>query len=95
MRSEEIILRPVISEKSTNLREKAGKYVFIVSKDANKIMVKNAIKQLFDVTPEKVNIVNVMGKMKRVKYKYGMTSSFKKAIVTLKKGDKISVFEGA
>ncbi len=95
MRSEEIILKPVVSEKSTNIREKANKYVFIVSKDANKIMVKDAINDLFGVMPAKVNVVNVMGKLKRVKYKYGRTASFKKAIVTLKEGDKISVFEGA
>lgn len=95
MRSEEIILRPILSEKSTLLRDKSNKFVFVVSKDANKIMIKSAIKELFDVVPEKVNVVNLRGKLKRVRYKYGMTSSLKKAIITLKKGDKISVFEGA
>ncbi|HBD92833.1 MAG: 50S ribosomal protein L23 [Spirochaetes bacterium GWF1_31_7] len=95
MRSEEIILRPVLSEKSTALREKSNKIVFVVSKEANKIMIKNAVKELFDVDPVSVNVINNKGKMKRVRYKYGKTASFKKAIVTLKQGDKISIFEGA
>lgn len=95
MRSEEILIRPVLSEKSTALREKSNKYVFVVSSDANKIMVKAAIKDLYDVVPESVNVLNNKGKMKRVRYKYGKTASFKKAIVTLKTGDKLSIFEGA
>ncbi len=107
MRSDEVLIRPVLSEKSTSLRDvvkkKQGavkgdtlnKFVFIVHKDANKIMVKQAIQELYDVKPEKVNIMNVKGKLKRVRYQYGLTASYKKAIVTLKKGDKISAFEGA
>lgn len=95
MRSEEILLRPVLSEKSTALREKDNKYVFVVHGDANKIMIKNAIKELYNVDPSGVNVMNTEGKMKRVRYKYGKTASFKKAIVTLKKGDKLSIFEGA
>ena len=94
MRSEEIILRPVISEKSTKLREKENKYVFVVAKDANKIMIKAAIKELFNVVPVKVNVLNQDGKLKRVKYKYGRTPAIKKAIITLKKDEKISIFEG-
>jgi large subunit ribosomal protein L23 len=94
MRSEEIILRPVISEKSTKLREKENKYVFVVAKDANKIMIKAAIKELFNVVPEKVNVLNQAGKLKRVKYKNGRTPAIKKAIITLKKDEKISIFEG-
>jgi len=94
MRPEEIIIRPLVTEKSTMLREKFNKYTFVVSKSANKIAIYNAIKEMFDVKPIKVNVVNVVGKMKRVRYKYGLTSSFKKCIVTLKQGDKIAIFEG-
>ena len=95
MRSEEIILSPVLSEKSTHLREDSNKYTFIVSKDSNKIMIKKAVNELFNVNPTAVNIINMKGKKKRVRYKYGYTSSYKKAIISLKKDDKITVFEGA
>ncbi len=94
MRPEEIIIRPLVTEKSTYLREKFNKYTFVVNKSATKIAVSNAIKQMFDVTPVKVNVINVFGKIKRVRYKYGLTSSFKKCVVTLKQGDKIAIFEG-
>lgn len=95
MRNEEVIIRPILSEKSTELREKENKYVFEVSKAANKIMIKNAVKELFDVDVKSVNVINVNGKKKRVRYKYGLTSSFKKAIVTVGDKDKIAAFEGA
>lgn len=94
MRSEDIIIRPLLTEKSTSVRETLNKYTFIVSKDANKIMVKNAIKEMFNVNPLKVNILNVKGKRKRVRYKYGYTASVKKAVITLDKSEKISIFEG-
>ena len=71
-----------------------NKYVFKVSLKANKIMIKQAIKELFDVKPEKINIIRMRGKRKRVRYEYGKKSAWKKAIVTLKIGDKIEVFEG-
>ena len=95
MRIDQLILRPVMTEKSTMLRHKYNKYTFIVHKNANKILVQDAIKNLFDVTPIKVNIINVRGKKKRVRYKLGYTSSYKKAIITLKQGEKIGIFEGA
>ena len=94
MRAEEIIIRPLVTEKSTYLREKLNKYTFVVSKSATKIAISNAVKSMFDVKPIKVNVLYVAGKMKRVRYKYGLTSSFKKCVVTLKQGDKIAIFEG-
>ncbi len=94
MISNEILIRPVLTEKATFLREKFNKYVFIVHKKADKISIKRAIKEIFNVEPIAVNIINKMGKKKRVRYKYGYTPSIKKAIVTLKKGDKIGIFEG-
>jgi large subunit ribosomal protein L23 len=94
MRDDEIIVRPLMTEKSTKLKEN-DKYSFVVHNDANKIMVENAVKRIFNVTPLSVNILNIKGKKKRVRSKYGYTSDYKKAVVTVKKGEKIAIFEGA
>ena len=67
---------------------------FRVAKDANKIEIKNAIEEIFKVTVVSVNTVNVHGKMKRMGRTQGKTASWKKAIVTLREGDSIEVFEG-
>ena len=93
MNSNDIIIKPVISEKSTGMMED-NKYVFKVAYDSNKLMVKLAVKEIFGVTPEKVNIINVRGKNRRLRYRMGKRSAWKKAIVTLKAGDKIEIFEG-
>ncbi len=93
MNSNDIIIRPVISEKSTGMMED-NKYVFKVATNANKLTVKTAVKEIFGVMPEKVNIVNVRGKNRRLRYRMGKRSAWKKAIVTLKAGDKIEIFEG-
>jgi len=95
MRDDQIILKPWVTEKSTLLREADNKYTFIVHDEANKIMIKSAVKNLFNVDPKDVNIINNKGKKKRVRYRYGYTSSYKKAIVTLAEGEKIGIFEGA
>jgi large subunit ribosomal protein L23 len=95
MRPDEIIIRPIVTEKSTLLREKYNKYMFVVNKCANKILIKDAVKKIFNVAPTAVNIINVKGKKKRVRYRYGYTSSYKKAIISLNKNDKIGLFEGA
>jgi large subunit ribosomal protein L23 len=94
MRDDEIIIRPLMTEKSTKLREQ-DKYLFVVHNEANKIMVENALKRIFNITPISVNIINIKGKRKRVRAKYGYTSDYKKAVVTVKKGEKIAIFEGA
>ena len=93
MNSNDIIIRPIISEKSTGMLEK-HKYVFKVARDANKLTIMQALKELFNVTPEKVNIVNVRGKNRRLRYKIGKRTAWKKAIVTLRAGDKIEIFDG-
>jgi large subunit ribosomal protein L23 len=95
MKHENILIRPVVTEKSTLLRDKQNKYTFLVHKDSNKLLVLDALKKMFNVTPLEVRMMNVRGKLKKVRYKYGFTSSYKKAIITLKKGDKIPIFEGA
>lgn len=89
----EIIIKPVVTEKSVDLMQE-NKYCFKVAKDANKIKIKNAIEEIFKVTVVNVNTVNVHGKMKRMGRTQGMTASWKKAVVTLREGDSIEVFEG-
>ncbi len=94
MIAETVIIRPYVTEKTTHLREKFNKYTFVVSKDADKISIERTVKAMFNVVPLKINVVNVRGKLKRQRYKYGYTSTFKKCVLTLKKGDKIPIFEG-
>ncbi|MCK5094799.1 MAG: 50S ribosomal protein L23, partial [Spirochaetes bacterium] len=67
---------------------------FKVNKRANKKEIMKAVKDTFAVEPVSCNIMNIRGKKKKVRYKLGYTSSWKKAIVTLKEGDKIEIFEG-
>jgi len=92
MNPNDIIIRPIISEKSTVAME-MNKYVFEVPLKANKVMVKQAVKTIFKVQPVSVNVLVVRGRRRRVRLRVGRTAAWKKAIVTLKAGDKINVFE--
>lgn len=83
----DVILKPVISEKSMEDAQ-AKKYTFKVARDANKTEVKQAVEEIFDVEVKKVNIMNVPGKKKRMGRFEGMTPASKKAIVTLTEGSK-------
>ena len=91
----DIIIRPIITEQSMEDLD-MKKYAFEVAKDANKIEIKKAIEEIFDVTVIKVNTINVMGKEKRQgAYPSGKTASWKKAIVKLSEDSKnIELFEG-
>ena len=89
-----ILVRPVITEKSTLLQEQ-NKYVFEITPNANKIMVKRAVEVAYNVSVLGVNIVKNRGKMKRFGPKWTRTPDLKKAIVTVKSGDTINIFEGA
>jgi len=90
----EIIERPLVTEKSIVGAER-GKYTFRVSRDANKIEIAKAVEQIFKVKVDAVNTITVKGKKKRLgRYPEGKTPDWKKAIVTLKPGDKIEIFEG-
>jgi large subunit ribosomal protein L23 len=93
MKKGEVILNPIITEKSTTLQE-VGKYCFKVNPRANKKEIMHEVRELFNVEPVSCAIINMKGKRKRERYKIGYTSSWKKAIVTLKEGDKIELFEG-
>ena len=77
---EDILIEPVLSEKATLLREE-GKYVFKVHPDANKYEIKEAVRRLFNVKVIDCTVMNVGGKLKRVRTRPGRTSSWKKAIV--------------
>lgn len=82
MRPEEIIIAPIITEKSsTNMQE--GKYTFEVNKKATKIQIANAVEKLFEVKVVKVNTISVKGKEKRMGAHTGMRPDWKKAIVTI------------
>ena len=88
----DIIIRPVVTEKSMDLLAD-NKYTFIVDGKANKTEIKNAIQNIFDVKVEKIYTMNVKGKPKRLGRFEGRTSDRKKAIVTLKPGQKIRLFD--
>ena len=90
---EDILIEPVLSEKSNQLREE-GKYVFKVAPSATKTQIKEAVRRLFNVNPVSCTTMIVGGKPKRVRYRSGYTSSWKKAIVRLAKDEKIGIFEG-
>lgn len=89
----EVLKRPLITEKSTALSAQ-GKYLFEVSRDANKYEIKNAVEKAFKVTVTAVNVITVPGEMRRVGKNKVFRQPWKKAVVTLKSGDKIQLFEG-
>ncbi len=85
----DLIRNPKITEKGANLQASQNKYIFQVDPRANKKEIKDAIETIYEVKVTSVNVMNVRGKMKRVRYDYGRTASWKKAIVTLKAGNTI------
>ena len=92
-RADEIIIKPIISERTMELAEE-NKYAFFVDKRANKVEIKKAVEELFEVGVMAVNTVNITGGIKRLGRSSGRTPDRKKAIVTLKEGDKIEICEG-
>lgn len=93
MEARDIIVRPLITEKSTAMMAE-GEYVFEVAKSANKVEIAKAVKSIFKVEVERVNTINVRAKKKRVGRFVGKTRSYKKAIVKLADGASIPFFEG-
>lgn len=92
----DIIIKPVLSEKMSAMTEKLNKVAFVVADDANKISVKKAVEEMYDVKVLDVNIMRYQGKSKSRFTKAGQivgrTASYKKAIVTLSKGDSIDFY---
>ena len=91
-----ILKKPIITEKMTKAGEKLGAYGFVVDKNANKIQIKNEIQKVYNVTVESVNTMKYYGKMKSRFTKTGAITGtkgvFKKAVVTLKKGETIDFY---
>ncbi len=94
MNRHDLIVRPLLTEKSTSLRETQNKFCFVVRTDANRKEVKKAVEETLNVKVDKVHILNVGGKEKRLNRFVGKRPDWKKAIVTLKKGEKLELFEG-
>ena len=93
MQLHDVLIRPVITEKSTMLMEE-GKYTFRVPLTANKVQIRQAVEKIFNVKVEKVATIRVLGKTKRMGRTQGKRSDYKKAIVTLKAGESIECCEG-
>ncbi|MDD5687349.1 MAG: 50S ribosomal protein L23 [Elusimicrobia bacterium] len=89
-----IIKRPLITEKTTNIKDKENKFVFIVAKNANKNQIKKAVEDLFNVEVVDVHTSIMSGKLRRMGVHAGYRSDLKKAIVKIKKGQTIKLAEG-
>ena len=90
----EVVQRPLLTEKGTRLKEEANQYIFRVARTATKIEVKQAIEQLFKVKVAEVRTLRMQGKVKRMGRFAGRRPDWKKAIVTLKAGQSIELYEG-
>ena len=92
----DVLIKPLITEKMTDLQEKQGQYGFVVNRKANKLEVKQAIEKMYGVTVESVNTMIIPGKKRsrntKTKFIVGRTSAVKKAVVTLAEGDSIDFY---
>lgn len=93
MNIHQVLLKPTITEKSTLLQE-SGRYTFQVAANANKTQIKEAIEKNFDVKVYGVNITKLHGKRKRYGQRFKKMPDIKKAVVTLRPGDRITLIEG-
>lgn len=90
----DVIIAPVISEHSMQLIEDNNTYTFKVDRRANKVEIRDAVEEIFNVSVLKVNTMNVSGKRRRLGFRQGRTSNWKKAMVKLAEGDRVEIFEG-
>jgi large subunit ribosomal protein L23 len=91
----EIVIRPLITEKTTIQKEMANQVTFEVDRKANRVEIQRAVEKLFDVKVDKVRTMQVSGKIKRRGRTVGKRRDWKKAVVTLMPGERIDFFEGA
>ncbi len=89
-----ILEKPLITEKSTMMQEQGNRVMFQVKRSANKLQIKEAVQNIFNVTVLDVNTINVKPKTQRFGRHQGQTKAWKKAIVLLKEGDRIDFFDG-
>ena len=94
MDTSDVLVEPLITEKTVRQQAENNEYTFVVHPDANKIEVREAVKKQFDVGVDDVRTMNVSGKPRRVRGIPGYTSEWKKAIVRLPEGDNIEAVEG-
>lgn len=90
-----VLVQPLLTEKLTGIRETTNTVGFIVHPDANRVQIKQAVETLLKVKVARVNVLNVLGKVKRLGRFSGKRSDWKKAFVTLKKGEKLEMYESA
>lgn len=89
----QVLKRPIITEKNT-LHAAQNKYTFEVAREATKQQIEEAVEKIFKVNVTDVNVSTVPGKMRRIGRNRGMTSPWKKAVVTVQQGQRIELFEG-
>jgi large subunit ribosomal protein L23 len=94
MSAEQVVIAPLVTEKGTIVGEKGNQVVFRIRPNASKDQVRNVIEDLFKVTVVKVRTANFLGKERRRGRTIGRRPNWKKAYITLKKGDRIDIFEG-
>lgn len=90
-----VLIQPLLTEKVTALREGCNTVGFLVHPDANRVQIKQAVETLLKVKVERVNVLNVQGKVKRLGRFSGKRSDWKKAFVKLKAGEKLELYESA
>ena len=95
MKIHQVIKKPLVTEKGAKAQQEANKYFFAVDPKATKNDICAAVEGIFKVKVSRINTSNMQGKTKRVGVKVGRTSAWKKAVVTLKEGDRIEFLEGA
>ena len=89
---QEIVIRPLITEKTLRIAERDNSYTFQVLRTANKVQVRDAIETIFDVKVTDVRTQNMIGKFRRMGRSFGSTSNWKKAVVKVKEGDTIEFY---
>jgi|AntDeeMinimDraft_5_1070356.scaffolds.fasta_scaffold20101_2 large subunit ribosomal protein L23 len=92
--SRDVLIKPVITENSMLKMEENNTYTFKVAKNSNKVQIRKAVEEVFDVKVDNVNTMNMRGKKRRLGRNEGRTASWKKALVKLAEGDSIEIFEG-
>ncbi len=91
----DVLIKPLLTEKITSLQEHANRVAFVVRKDATRVDIRHAVESALKVKVKTVNVMNIMGKKKRQGRFVGKRADWKKAIVTLREGEKLDLYESA